>query len=310
MLFFFGFFCCAALATDNHKNLTLQGMASYWSGSSEVYIAALYSEKPARNAEHLLSSPQLKRMELRITARQWRERNADREWKSAISNNNDQSVNERFASDILAFSAMLKGPLLQGDRMIIDYSPQQSSVSLNGVHLLSFEQPEFFHVLLRTWLGPQLPYASFRQQIMGADNASLADLQKRFNSVAFSSERKQLISQWPGNNNNAADTNRFDGAESDVAKNLYRLEVTRSILRQVIYPSRALRAKEEGTSLVKIRVDHKGALLDHVIHQSSGADNLDAAALLAIERSRFSAFPVAIADKELEFLVPVRFVLP
>ncbi len=307
-LLFCWFFSFSAYATDSSK-LQLNGMASYWSGATEVYIAALLVEKTANNAQSILDSQQSKRMDIRITAKQWRERNIEREWRAAIGLNNSASVNEQFDKDLLAFYSLFKGPLLEGDRLVIDYTPKKAELSLNGVQLMVFAKPEFFNVLLRTWLGPQPPYASFPDQILGKDNGALAELQTRFRAANASVSRRAEVEQWlmaDSSQNQAS----FDGEEVEVAKNMYRLEMTRSIMRKVIYPSRSLRAKESGTSLVKVRLDNKGSLLSSVIQESSGAENLDAAAMKAIEHTRFAHFPAAVSDTELEFLVPVRFVLP
>lgn len=291
-------------AASNAK-LQLNGMASYWSGPSEVYIAALLVEQPSQKVDTLLNSKQAKRMDIRITTKQWRERNVEKEWRTAIAQNNPASVNSQYADDLEAFLTMFKGPLIEGDRMTIDYTPKSAVVNINGVELLSFANAEFFTVLLRTWLGPQLPYASFREQILGSDVAASVDLQHRFRSVNSTVSRRAEIEQWLD-----AGVSTLDSAEASVAKNLYRVDVTRSILRRVVYPSRALRAREEGTSVVKIRLDDKGGLQGHEIYESSGSKSLDAAAMQAIVSARFSSFPAAISDEELEFLVPVRFVLP
>ncbi len=291
-------------AASNAK-LQLNGMASYWSGPSEVYIAALLVEQPSQNVETLLSSKQAKRMDMRITTKQWRERNVEKEWRTAINQNNPSSVNSQYAEDLEAFLTMFKGPLVEGDRMTIDYTPNNAVININGVELLKFANAEFFTVLLRTWLGPQLPYASFREQIVGSDVAASVDLQRRFRSVGSTVSRSAEIEQWLDDS-----VGKFDSAEASVAKNLYRVDVTRSILRRVVYPSRALRAREEGTSVVKIRLDDKGNLQNHEVYESSGSRSLDNAAMQAIVSAKFSDFPTAISDEELEFLVPVRFVLP
>lgn len=291
-------------AASNAK-LQLNGMASYWSGPSEVYIAALLVEQPSQNVNTLLDSKQAKRMDMRITTRQWRERNVEKEWRTAISQNNPASVNSQYAEDLDAFLTMFKGPLLEGDRVTIDYTPKSAMVRINDVELLQFADAEFFTVLLRTWLGPQLPYASFKEQITGNDVAASVDLQRRFRSTSSSVSRRAEIEQWLDET-----VDKFDSAEASVAKNLYRVDVTRSILRRVVYPSRALRAKEEGTSVVKIRLDDSGSLQNHEIYESSGSNSLDNAAMQAIASAKFSSFPAAINDEELEFLVPVRFVLP
>lgn len=304
LLFVLCVFSFSAHAANDAK-LQLNGMASYWSGPSEVYIAALLVEQPSQKVDALLNSKQAKRMDIRITTKQWRERNVEKEWRTAISQNNPASVNSQYTEDLEAFLSMFKGPLLEGDRMTIDYTPSRAVVNINGVELLNFANAEFFTVLLRTWLGPQLPYESFREQITGSDAAASVDLQRRFRSVNSTVSRSAELEQWLDGN-----LGKFDSAEASVAKNLYRVDVTRSILRRVVYPSRALRAREEGTSVVKIRLDDRGSLQNHEVYESSGSKSLDSAAMQAIVSANFSSFPTAINDEELEFLVPVRFVLP
>src|SRR5690554_5791244 len=64
LLFVLCVFSFSVHAASNAK-LQLNGMASYWSGPSEVYIAALLVEQPSQKADTLLNSKQAKRMDIR-----------------------------------------------------------------------------------------------------------------------------------------------------------------------------------------------------------------------------------------------------
>ena len=295
-----------------HDNLRLNGMATYWMMTSEAYIAALYVETPSSSAEQLLQSEQLKRMEMRVSAHRWRQRSFDREWRGAISNNNPAEVNEEFAEDILAWGAMPGGTLHAGDRILVDYTPGKSGVvHVNGVELLRFEKPEFFHVLLRTWIGDEPPYADFRRQILERRTPP-SELNNRFAATVPDdpAARRAEVQGWLSGETAERRTQYGATGSGEVARNLYRLDVTRSILRHVIYPSRSLRARQEGTAVVVVTVNKEGDLLGHAIEESSGHQNLDNAAMQAIERATFSSFPDGIDEDELELLVPVRFTLP
>lgn len=308
---------CALLTTvvmtlpvfaGKHDNLQLNGIASYWMMTSETYIAALYVENSTASADKLLQGKQLKRMDMRITTASWRPRSWSEEWNDAIGRNNEQSVSDDYADEILAWSNIIKGPLQAGDRIVVDYTPGESTTaSINGVQVATFERPDFFHVLLSTWVGPKPPYDEFRQQILQKDPAVTGDLSSRFDNSRPEdmAARRKVVQQWQsGAGGQASD------ASSTIARKMYRLDVTRSILRHVVYPSRSLRARQEGTTIARITLNNAGDLLGQSIHESSGHERLDDAALEAIRRSSFSAFPESISDEELDFLVPVRFVLP
>lgn len=303
---------CVLLQAAPHEQLRQNGIASYWMTTSEAYLAALYVEQPSADAQKLLESRQLKRMDIRITTPHWRPRSFEREWKNAITSNNVQGASETFAGDILAWTGMPKEPLQAGDRIVIDYTPGKSTVvSVNDVQLLTFANPEFFHVLLRSWIGDKPPYADFRRQMLQRDASVAAELEKRFAETRPDkpAQRKKMIEAWLSGDM-AASQRQITVADSDVARNLYRLDVTRAILRHVIYPSRALRGRQEGTALVQITLDSDGAMLASAVQESSGHEMLDKAAIEAISRASFAPFPMGVSDEQLDFLVPVRFVLP
>ncbi|QIO36670.1 TonB family protein [Bradyrhizobium sp. 1(2017)] len=88
----------------------------------------------------------------------------------------------------------------------------------------------------------------------------------------------------------------------------YRERLSSHIARFPYYPDAVADLTISGTTYVRFRVSRDGRLLGSDVKQSSGDDDLDRAALDAVERSQpFPAVPPEIPDAKLEFIVPFVF---
>ncbi|WP_267225593.1 energy transducer TonB [Dyella silvae] len=75
------------------------------------------------------------------------------------------------------------------------------------------------------------------------------------------------------------------------------------------YPASAVSAGEQGTVLVKAKVDINGRAIDATVHKSSGHSDLDEAALQSVSRWSFSPGMTDGKPQERWVLVPVTFQL-
>lgn len=75
------------------------------------------------------------------------------------------------------------------------------------------------------------------------------------------------------------------------------------------YPPDALAARQTGVVKVRVRVSSSGRVIAARLHRSSGVPSLDAAALAAVRRWRFTPSTRANATRQAEFTVPVRFTI-
>lgn len=169
-------FLCFSVASQalSHSELNMNGIASYWSLSSEIYAAALYMEEPHDTEDGILYAPGLKRMEMRVVADKWRERSFAKIWTQAIIINNDKEIQQALVKEIAEFTRMPKGPFLYGDKITIDYTPGDGTrVKVNDTELLHIENELFFNALLRTWIGARPPSTEFKDYILKLDESDL-----------------------------------------------------------------------------------------------------------------------------------------
>ena len=76
------------------------------------------------------------------------------------------------------------------------------------------------------------------------------------------------------------------------------------------YPRRARLRGQEGTVSLYVVIDRRGRLLDWRIEHSSGHDVLDREAIAMFERAQpLPRFPESLPGREVEFVVPISFVL-
>ncbi len=76
------------------------------------------------------------------------------------------------------------------------------------------------------------------------------------------------------------------------------------------YPRAARKRLQQGTSLLRFRMDRSGRVLSYALAKSSGYEALDAEVLAMIERAQpLPPLPAEISDAVVEIVVPVQFTL-
>lgn len=75
------------------------------------------------------------------------------------------------------------------------------------------------------------------------------------------------------------------------------------------YPHSALAAGLEGLTLLRCRLPVDGILVDCVVHQSSGVESLDSAALLLASYARYSPMIENGVERETVVTLPIRWKL-
>ena len=205
IIFFCSLFASQALAASKHNNLILQGISSYWSYNSELYIASLWLESTVTNAKpaDILDAQGLKRMEFKVSSDKWRSRNFANTWTRSISINNEASFKNTYSNQISRFSRLAKKPLIYGDKVTIDLFPNSRvEFKVNDVLLYTTYKTDVFNGILKAWIGNKPPSSSFKQEILNPQAAlqsgGLASDQQRYESIAPNNlkQRKQEISAW------------------------------------------------------------------------------------------------------------------
>ena len=184
-----------------NEKLKLSGIASFTSFNHEIYVASLWLEKTASSTSEIMSLTGPKRMELHITSEKWRQRNFAKTWSRAIIINNDENFQQSFGKEINAFSHILKGPLLYGDKIDITLIPnKQVSVTLNGTTLFTTKKVAFFDGVLNAWTGKKPPSSHFKESITQLDTGKpeTNDAISRLETIAPSNpaKRSKEIKTW------------------------------------------------------------------------------------------------------------------
>lgn len=175
----------------------LSGIATHSELGQEQFLAALYSETLSKDADLLLNTQDAKRMELKILAREGiAPRRFTRMWIEGAAINMPAGAMNSHAENMLAFDQLFRGRLEMNDHLIFDFSPQQGTViHLNSVHLGTIENPAFFDVLLRTWIGNVPLSSGYREALLMEGNIDAALLQ-RFTYMEPRLSRIALVQSW------------------------------------------------------------------------------------------------------------------
>lgn len=185
----------------NHDELTLNGMSSHWVLNNELYVGALFLESKANTTEAIMTLSGRKRMEFRITTDKWRSRSFKKTWARSISINIDDADQKEYSNEIIRFSNMLKGPLLYGDKITIDYTPRKHTrVFLNNIQIFYTSNSDFFHAILSAWIGARPPSSDFKNNILvlNKSNLDVQDAMGRYDYIRpdLENQRKKEIESW------------------------------------------------------------------------------------------------------------------
>lgn len=183
---------------DSMEQIPLNGIASFLKLRKEHYIGGLYLETLSQDSGSVFNFSGRKRMDIRITIDRWSPRSFTQKWNQSILINNDQDMQQKFADQIYAFTDMLSDDLVAGDRITIDMVPDSgTTVSLNGVVLMSETDNAFFDLLLNSWIGRRPPSSDFRNDILTLPSDAAAEaLIARYSATQPDAARKKAIAKW------------------------------------------------------------------------------------------------------------------
>jgi TonB family protein len=192
------FFSNVTTATAQSGELNLNGLASFEQLRKEYYIGALYLGWPGHDAAAIANMPGKKRMELHITADRWPALRFSQIWNQLVTINNPITVINANATDIVAFTSIPKGDLVEGDTIAIELTAGNTTqISLNGVTAIRTDSPALFTMLLNAWIGQRPPSSEFKRDMLEQPKDKTgAELLARFNSLHPNDTRKKAIAAW------------------------------------------------------------------------------------------------------------------
>ena len=188
----------ASLCAFAQNDLNLNGIATFEQLRKEYYIGALYLGWPGRDPATIANMPGKKRMQINITADRWPQLRFSQMWNQAITINNPSSTINANALDILAFTSIPKGDLVEGDQLTVDLTANNTTlISLNGVPALRTGNPSLLTMLLNAWIGQRPPTSEFKRDMLEAPKDQTGtDLLARFQNTKPNDTRKKTIAGW------------------------------------------------------------------------------------------------------------------
>jgi TonB family protein len=174
--------------------LVLNGVALHQELNTDYFLAGLYLPVVSNNTDEILAMKGQKRMEMRVAFDNFSPRKFAGLWRDSIVINNSPADIEKFGPDILRFASVMKGKLVRGDQVLFEQSPAATVVSVNGIEMARFS-PDFFNLLLRTWIGPRPATSDFKKDLLNK-GAVKEEYRTRYNSLVPLDGRKQLATLW------------------------------------------------------------------------------------------------------------------
>lgn len=170
----------------------LNGVAMYSELGSEKFMAGLYSTALSGSANDILASDSEKRIEVRVVDERLSTRRFKRMWIEGIAINSSTTELETHAENMAKFSNMLKVRMKRGDVFSIEKKSEFINVALNGTSLGELDDPVFFDLLLRTWIGFVPLSSDFRDNLLKQGSIK-PELLSRFEQIQPTPERVAAI---------------------------------------------------------------------------------------------------------------------
>jgi hypothetical protein len=149
----------SATAEIGGRNLVLNGESTRTVWGFEVYKIRLYLPETMRDADQILGSKgQAKRIEI-VMVRSVDEEQFSYTVQQSIDNNFSDEEKQRFSVQLSEFLGCFNNgaDLEPGNVITIDYIPAEGTVvKLDGRTLDTIPGADFYHALLRLWIGKPL----------------------------------------------------------------------------------------------------------------------------------------------------------
>jgi len=166
----------------------INGLSVHSELGQESFIAGLFVTTPSTDAREILLSDTDKQIQVRVLAKRLSARRFKRMWIEGMAINASPSDLEKQAQNMAKFSNLLKVTLTEGDIFAIQRLNGVVEVLINGTSLGTIDDPSFFDLLLRTWIGSVPLSSTFRSDLLAGAQVDPGIL-ARFNSVSPSEER-------------------------------------------------------------------------------------------------------------------------
>lgn len=182
-----------AIVSSAQAEMPLNGVAVYTQFGQEQFMAGLYAPKLTARDTDLLQPEGPGAMELRIIDDRIFPRRFQRMWIEGIAINASDQELENFAPLMAEFSNLLNIQLRRGDLFRIERThANRILVQLNDSTLGELDDPHFYGLLLRTWIGPVPLSSDFKASLLVAGGIGTVPFQ-RFLSLEPTEERTNQV---------------------------------------------------------------------------------------------------------------------
>lgn len=150
------------------KELALNGAGVRTKLFFKVYVAALYAEKPGKEAAALIAGPEMRRVVMTML----RELDAETLYgalEEGLRNNSTEAERAALKPSIDALGATMRsiGKVVPGDTVTLDFSPNGLSIAHNGKPRGKIADEKIGPAVLRVWLGEKPAEESLKQVLLG-----------------------------------------------------------------------------------------------------------------------------------------------
>ena len=159
---------------DFPETVSIDGSASKLMGVGirkkliiNVYLGALYLEKPTKNPSQVIKSEQAKRIVMHFL---YKEVGADQlieAWNEGFEKNAPGSV-ASLKDKIATFNDFFTAPVKSGERIVIDYRPGKGTeVKIKGKTAGVIQGKDFMEALFAIWFGASPPSKGLKNGMLG-----------------------------------------------------------------------------------------------------------------------------------------------
>ena len=132
-----------------------------------VYIGALYLEKPASIEKEVISSEQVKQVILHFLYKEVKPEQLVEAWNEGFEKNAGEKL-DALKDKIKQFNSFFTEPAKKGEKIIITYIPGQGTeVKIKEKIKGTIEGHDFMEALFSIWFGPHPPDKGLKKGMLG-----------------------------------------------------------------------------------------------------------------------------------------------
>lgn len=182
------------IGTHAYGETVVNGIAHHSELGADKFIAAIYTQTPSSSAKALLEEKGEQKMELRIVDDAISARQFNRMWVEGIAINATADELKKHQKAMAQFSKLVKVRFKQNDVISLHKTQTALRVSVNGVELGKLNSPEFFPLVMRTWIGDVPLSTGFKTALLSSGNVS-PDVAAHYESIQPTKQRTAAFEQ-------------------------------------------------------------------------------------------------------------------